>query len=91
MSPQRQRSLRESQGALLEKVEELNEQLVQERQRVQELEGQLITSNLSLQTMDKVLLHLHNQVMLNSFFRFVDLLFSFSCKEGSHIWKERGI
>lgn len=62
MSPQRQRSLRESQGALLEKVEELNEQLVQERQRVQELEGHLITSNLSLQTNDKVLLHIHDQV-----------------------------
>lgn len=63
VSLQRQRPLRESQGALLEKVEELNEQLAQERQRVQELEGQLITSSLSLQTVDKVLLHLHDQVM----------------------------
>lgn len=54
LSPQSQRSLRESQGALLEKVEELTEQLKQERQRALTLEGQLTTSTLSLQTLDKV-------------------------------------
>lgn len=53
-SPQSQRSLRESQGALLEKVEELTEQLKQERQRALALEGQLTTTTLSLQTLDKV-------------------------------------
>lgn len=54
VSPQSQRSLRESQGALLERVEELTEQLKQERQRALVLEGQLTTSTLSLQTLDKV-------------------------------------
>lgn len=54
-SLQSQRSLKESQGALLEKVEELTEQLKQERQRALALEGQLNTSTLSLQTLDKVL------------------------------------
>ncbi|XP_030578643.1 protein fantom-like isoform X1 [Archocentrus centrarchus] len=49
-----QRSLRENQGALLEKVEELTEQLKQERQRALELEGQLTTTTLSLQTLDKL-------------------------------------
>ncbi|XP_044040637.1 protein fantom isoform X3 [Siniperca chuatsi] len=49
-----QRSLRESQGALLEKVEELTEQLKQERQRALALEGQLTTSTMSLQTLDKL-------------------------------------
>ncbi|XP_067436448.1 protein fantom [Thunnus thynnus] len=49
-----QRSLKESQGALLEKVEELTEQLKQERQRALALEGQLNTSTLSLQTLDKL-------------------------------------
>lgn len=59
-APQSQRSLKESQGALLEKVEELTEQLKQERQRALTLEGQLNTSTLSLQTLDKVLyLYLH--------------------------------
>ena len=53
-SPQGQRSLRESQGALLEKVEELTEQLKQERQRALGLEGELTTATLSLQTLDKV-------------------------------------
>lgn len=53
-SPQSQRSLKESQGALLEKVEELTEQLKQERQRTLALEGQLSTTNLSVQTLDKV-------------------------------------
>lgn len=57
-SPQSQRSLRESQRALLGKVEELTEQLKQERQRALALEGQLTTSTLSLQTLDKVL-HLY--------------------------------
>lgn len=51
---QSQRSLKESQGALLEKVEELSEQLKQERQRALALEGQLTTNNLSLQTLEKV-------------------------------------
>ncbi|CAG5929369.1 unnamed protein product [Menidia menidia] len=49
-----QRSLRESQGALLEKVEELTEQLKQERQRALALEGQLSTTSLSQQTLDKL-------------------------------------
>lgn len=53
-SSQSQRSLRESQGALLEKVEELTEQLKHERQRALALEGQLTTSTLSLQTLDRV-------------------------------------
>ncbi|XP_069015433.1 protein fantom [Embiotoca jacksoni] len=48
-----QRSVKESQGALLEKVEELTEQLKQERQRALALEGQLTTTSLSLQTLDK--------------------------------------
>lgn len=38
----------------MEKVEELAEQLKQERQRALALEGQLNTSTLSLQTLDKV-------------------------------------
>lgn len=62
-SPQSQRSLRESQGALLEKVEELTEQLKQERQRALALEGQLTTSTMSLQTLDKVL-HLYLHVII---------------------------
>ncbi|XP_078132763.1 X-linked retinitis pigmentosa GTPase regulator-interacting protein 1 [Sander vitreus] len=49
-----QKSLRESQGALLEKVEELTEQLKHERQRALALEGQLTTSTLSLQTLDRL-------------------------------------
>ncbi|CAI5672520.1 unnamed protein product [Oreochromis niloticus] len=48
-----QRSMRESQGALLGKVEELTEQLKQERQKALELEGQLTNTTLSLQTLDK--------------------------------------
>lgn len=52
--PQSQRSLRESQGALLEKVEQLAEQLKQERQRALDLEGQLTSTALSRQTLDKV-------------------------------------
>lgn len=51
---QTQRSMRESQGALLGKVEELTEQLKQERQKALELEGQLTNTTLSLQTLDKV-------------------------------------
>ncbi|KAM6894205.1 protein fantom [Lycodopsis pacificus] len=50
---ERQRSMRESHGALLEKVEELTEQLKQERERTLALEGQLTTATLSLQTLDK--------------------------------------
>ncbi|XP_075942997.1 protein fantom [Anarhichas minor] len=50
---ERQRSMRESHGALLEKVEELTEQLKQERERALALEGQLTTATLSLQTLDK--------------------------------------
>ncbi|KAK1890108.1 Protein fantom [Dissostichus eleginoides] len=49
-----QRSLGESQGALLVKVEQLTEQLKQERQRVLQLEGQLSTTSLSLHTVDKL-------------------------------------
>ncbi|XP_077963476.1 protein fantom isoform X2 [Gasterosteus aculeatus] len=51
---ERQRSLRESQGALLEKVEELTEHLMQERQRALALEGQVTTATLSLQAVDKL-------------------------------------
>ncbi|XP_029382814.1 protein fantom [Echeneis naucrates] len=49
-----QKSLKESQGALLGKVEELTEQLKQERQRALALEGQLGTATLSLQSLDKL-------------------------------------
>ncbi|XP_029944146.1 protein fantom [Salarias fasciatus] len=49
-----QRSLRESQGALLQKVEELAEQLKQERHRALALEGQLASNTVSLQTLDKL-------------------------------------
>ncbi|KAL3046587.1 hypothetical protein OYC64_004554 [Pagothenia borchgrevinki] len=49
-----QRSLGESQGALLVKVEQLTEQLKQERQRVLQLDGQLSTTSLSLHTVDKL-------------------------------------
>ncbi|CAB1351446.1 unnamed protein product [Coregonus sp. 'balchen'] len=48
-----QRSLKESQGALLEKVEELSEQLKQERQRALTLEGQLTTTTLSKQALEE--------------------------------------
>lgn len=53
-SLQSQRALRESQGALLQKVEELTEQLKQERQKALTAEGQLNTNTLSLQNLDKV-------------------------------------
>lgn len=53
-SPQSQSSLKESQRALLEKVEELTEQLKQERHRTLTLEGQLTTTNLSLHSLEKV-------------------------------------
>ncbi|KAF3697616.1 Protein fantom Nephrocystin-8 RPGR-interacting protein 1-like protein [Channa argus] len=49
-----QRSLKESQGALLEKVEELTDQLKQERERALALEGQLTTNTLSLQNLEKL-------------------------------------
>ncbi|XP_061620244.1 protein fantom isoform X3 [Phyllopteryx taeniolatus] len=49
-----QRSLRESQTLLLEKAEELSEQLKQERDRALTLEAQLTTANLSLQNLDKL-------------------------------------
>uniref|UniRef100_A0A3Q2CNW5 Protein fantom-like n=1 Tax=Cyprinodon variegatus TaxID=28743 RepID=A0A3Q2CNW5_CYPVA len=49
-----ERVLRESQGALLQKVEELTEQLKQERQKALTLEGQLNTTTLSLQNLDKL-------------------------------------
>ncbi|XP_038135061.1 protein fantom [Cyprinodon tularosa] len=49
-----QRALRESQGALLQKVEELTEQLKQERQKALTAEGQLNTTTLSLQNLDKL-------------------------------------
>uniref|UniRef100_A0A3Q3JPN0 Uncharacterized protein n=1 Tax=Monopterus albus TaxID=43700 RepID=A0A3Q3JPN0_MONAL len=48
-----QRSLKESQGALLEKVEDLTDQLKQERQRALALEGQLTIATLSIQSLDK--------------------------------------
>lgn len=51
---QSQQPLRESQEALLKKLEELTEQLKQERERALALEGQLTTATLSLQTQDKV-------------------------------------
>lgn len=60
LSLQTQGSLRESQAALLQRVEELTELLKQERQRALELEGLLTASNVSLQTLDKVHLCLHN-------------------------------
>lgn len=46
--------MKECQVALLEKVEELNERLKQERQRSLDLEGQLTSTSLSAQNMDKV-------------------------------------
>ncbi|RVE60709.1 hypothetical protein OJAV_G00183350 [Oryzias javanicus] len=49
-----QRSMKECQVALLEKVEELNELLKQERQRSLDLEGQLTSTSLSAQNMDKL-------------------------------------
>ncbi|XP_029695674.1 protein fantom [Takifugu rubripes] len=49
-----QRSLKETQAALLQRVDEVTEQLKQERQRALELEGHLTTSNLSLQNLDKL-------------------------------------
>ncbi|XP_043081818.1 protein fantom [Puntigrus tetrazona] len=49
-----QRSLKESQGALLGKVEELSELLKQEKQRVLTLEGQLNASTLSLQALEEL-------------------------------------
>ncbi|ROL51053.1 Protein fantom [Anabarilius grahami] len=49
-----QRSLKESQVALLEKVEELSEQLKQEKQRVLTLEGQLNAATLSLQALGEL-------------------------------------
>lgn len=51
---QSQQPLRESQEALLKKVEELTEQLKQERERALAVEGQLTTTTLSLHTQDKV-------------------------------------
>lgn len=54
ISPQSQRSLKDSHGALLEKVEEMTEHLKQERQRALALEGQVTTATVSLQTLEKV-------------------------------------
>ncbi|XP_053272543.1 protein fantom [Pleuronectes platessa] len=48
------RSLRESQGALLEKVEELTEELKQEKQGALALQGKFNTATLSLQNLDKL-------------------------------------
>ena len=53
--PQSQQSLKESQAALLERVEELSLQLKQERQRALTLEGQLSAATLSLQGLEEVL------------------------------------
>ena len=67
--PQSHRSLRESQGALLEKVEELTEQLKEEKQRALALQGQFNTATLSLQNLDKVLhlyLYLHVSIITRS-------------------------
>uniref|UniRef100_H3CNJ2 RPGR interacting protein 1 n=1 Tax=Tetraodon nigroviridis TaxID=99883 RepID=H3CNJ2_TETNG len=49
-----QRCLRESRAALLQRAEELTEQLKEERQRAAELEGLLTTSSMSLQGLDKL-------------------------------------
>nr|XP_057923870.1 protein fantom isoform X2 [Doryrhamphus excisus] len=49
-----QMSLKESNAALLEKVEEQSEELKQERQRALMLEGQLTTASLSLQNLEKL-------------------------------------
>lgn len=54
VSPQTQRSLKETRAALLQRVDEVTEQLKQESQRALELEGHLTASNLSLQNLDKV-------------------------------------
>ncbi|XP_061664289.1 protein fantom isoform X2 [Syngnathoides biaculeatus] len=51
---QSQRSMREGQTLLLEKAEELNEQLKQERDRALTLEAQLTTANLSRQTLGEL-------------------------------------
>lgn len=81
--------MKESQAALLQRAEELTEQLKQERQRALELEGHLTTSNLSLQTLDKV--HIQARLTrLKYISRFRTLLF-FSYKRGSQTWKEKGI
>ncbi|XP_037116111.1 protein fantom-like isoform X2 [Syngnathus acus] len=53
-----QKSLRESQTLLLEKVEELSEELKQERHRALRLEAELTTASLSLQNLDKLQEHL---------------------------------
>lgn len=81
--PQRQRSLRESQGALLEKVEELTEHLMQERQRALALEGQVTTATLSLQAVDKVLQHLKRLKMMHrlSVFKSNNKLSSFQLQD----------
>lgn len=55
---QEQKSLKESQGALLGKVEEFSEELKQEKQRVLTLEEQLNNATLSLQALREVLLML---------------------------------
>ncbi|XP_020567331.2 protein fantom-like isoform X2 [Oryzias latipes] len=49
-----QRSMKECQVSLLEKVEDLNGQLKQERQRSLDLEGQLTSTSLSVQNQDKL-------------------------------------
>lgn len=51
---QEQKSLKESQGALLGKVEEFSEELKQEKQRVLTLEEQLNNATLSLQALREV-------------------------------------
>lgn len=55
---QEQKSLKESQGALLGKVEEFSEELKQEKQRVLTLEEQLNNATLSQQALREVLLML---------------------------------
>lgn len=61
--------MKESQGALLEKVDELSGQLKQERQRALSLEGQLTTASLSLQMLEKALqpyIHTHTNTHSHS-------------------------
>ncbi|XP_077600547.1 protein fantom-like isoform X1 [Stigmatopora nigra] len=53
-----QRPLRESQTLLLEKVEELSDQLKQERDRALKLETQNTTANLPLQNLDELQEHI---------------------------------
>lgn len=73
-------------------MEELAQQLKEEKQRALDLEGLLRAANVSLQTLDKVHQRDHNQGnerVRKQVFRLI--LFCFSCKRGSQTWKEKGI